>query len=421
MDPTQPITPGGAAPHLPAVEELLNLQVPQWPAMPLDQAVPGLEVPRALAVASILRSALQPTVAHLQHLENENQTLRQEFDAFRATQALLHNQGAAPTHRAKFPEPEDFTGDRTKFSAFMSQLRAYLVANSNLYQTDEQRSLYSLQKIRGTAYGHVQAWVDSAGTAQPAPQVASWDVCMQSLQEAFGALDEEGDARRKLKNLRHRTSVDDYAAEYRRLGSQTHFGEATLCSMFEDGLKTEIRDRFVGRTKPATLDGWIREAASVERDLAQLRNATRPQHPKPTQSTTPHTPRDPNAMDLDKLSQAERMRRRTLGLCFYCGQAGHRTHGCPLKGKPAPARAAVVGEVAAPSGPPSTNSTPAPPPSASSGGPPTASTNMTGSSATSAAPGNAGGVPAMSTEQVAALNQFVQWAQAQSPGSPTDF
>ena len=117
------------------------------------------------------------------------------------------------------------------------------MANAHIYQTDEQRSLYSLQKIRGVAYGHVQAWVDSAGMAQPAVEISNWNTCLQSLQMAFGALDEEGDARRKLKNLRHRTSVDDYASEYRRLGTQTGFGDTTLCSMFEDGLKSEIRDR----------------------------------------------------------------------------------------------------------------------------------------------------------------------------------
>ena len=49
----------------------------------------------------------------------------------------------------------------------------------------------------------------------------------------------------------------------------------------------------------------------------------------PSKPTTP----DANAMDLThfKLTLQEKERRRTLGLCFYCGLKGHNTFTCPFK------------------------------------------------------------------------------------------
>lgn len=254
---------------------------------------------------------------------------------------------AAAPPKVKFPEPSDYLGDRAQFSAFASQVRSYLIGMGHAYVTDRQKSLYTLQKVRGTAYNHVQAWVDSAGTANEVAEVTNWTTCMDSLKAIFGPLDEEGDARRTLKALRHRTTVDAYAAEFRRLGALTGFAENVLCSMFEEGLKQEIRERFVGRPKATTLAGWINDAATIERDLAQLRGGTRPQRAATTNTpTSSHAPRDPNAMEIDKTSAAERQRRRTEHLCFYCGGADHQNRNCPLKaaGKGPSGRAAVASE-----------------------------------------------------------------------------
>ena len=108
--------------NLPTMDVLVNNPVHQWPAMALGHAMPILNVGRALATASVLESGLQPLLGRLAQLEQDHQTLRQEFDAFRATQGVLNAQAPAPASRAKFPEPDEFHGDRSKFSAFISQL-----------------------------------------------------------------------------------------------------------------------------------------------------------------------------------------------------------------------------------------------------------------------------------------------------------
>ena len=213
-----------------------------------------------------------------------------------------------------------------QFSVWKSQVSAYLVVNSASYRTEEQKCLYALQKLRGSAYSHVQAWVDSAGTAAPAAEVTSWTACLASLKSIFGPIDEEGDARRILKAWKHTTTVDAYAVEFRRLGPLSKFGDTSLCSMFEDGLKQEIREHLVGRTKPTMLGGWIQEAGNIERDIAMLKGVSRSNQMRTLTTTATHTStvavpaRDPNAMDIDRaMTQEEKSRRMKEGRCFLCG------------------------------------------------------------------------------------------------------
>ena len=407
--------------------------VVNWPQAPLVEAIGILEPDEAIATAHVVNHAIVPLQQRIAQLELQLQTLDASFDAFRlqqgaANQQLLANAGG--TTRARFPEPPEFAGDRAQFSVWKSQVSAYLAVNSGSYQTEEQKCLYALQKLRGSAYSHVQAWVDSAGTATPAAEVTSWAVCLASLKSIFGPIDEEGDARRTLKAWKHTTSVDAYAAEYRRLGALSKFGDTTLCSMFEDGLKREIRDRFVGRTRPDTLSEWVSQATTIERDLAQLNHQVRSQRGNSgTHQATPArppaaAPRDPNAMEIDKVTQEERLRRRIHGLCFYCGNAGHVSAKCPAKTQPR----ARISAAAAPGASPTAGAT-----SSTSGVETTTST----------AAGNNSGSPAMNSGSSAASNastplegspgdatafaSFVRWSRSQAPsptatgGGPVDF
>ena len=322
----------------PDIEWLASHGPSDWPAISFEDAVRALGVEHAIAVWHLTEGSAQRArdeldafqIAHngamtgtqalITQLRSDLQQTQQELQNAVATMATLQQQlgpavgpGAAPTPggahggapvgaavpaafnpqavtpKVKFPEPEEFSGDRTKFSAFASQVRAYLVGMGHVYQTDRQRSLYTLQKVRGEAYNHVQAWVDSADTPTEVPELGDWNTCMASLKSIFGPLDEQGDARRALKALRHRTTVDTFAADFRRLGALTGFAENALVAMFEDGLKQEIREHLVGRTKPTTLGGWIQEAGNIERDIAMLKGVSRSNQMRTPTTTATHT------------------------------------------------------------------------------------------------------------------------------------
>ena len=44
-------------------------------------------------------------------------------------------------------------------------------------------------------------------------------------------------------------------------------------------------------------------------------------------------PRDPNAMDIDRISVEEQQNLMKTGFCFYCKEKGHIAKNCPKKGR----------------------------------------------------------------------------------------
>ncbi len=50
-------------------------------------------------------------------------------------------------------------------------------------------------------------------------------------------------------------------------------------------------------------------------------------------TTEPKASSEPMQLGVSRLSDEERIRRHQLQLCFYCGEAGHRSVGCPHKSK----------------------------------------------------------------------------------------
>ena len=401
--------------------QLLATPVSAWPQPNLEEILQTVTPEQAMVMAQFARQSNTLFHARLQALCSEFDQFRQEQqNAF--FQVMAQAPGAAQTPaapKAKFPEPMEFSGNRSSFEAFQSQVKAYLTVNGHAYPTDQMKSLYTLQKIRGAAYNHVQAWVDSATTDKPAEEITDWNKCLASLQKVFGPINESEDAINTLRSLRHTSTVDVYASEYRRLGPKTKYGDAPLCTMFESGLKHEIRDRFVGRDKPKTLEDWIREAAGIERDLSQLRS--KPWGRNPNQFTAPRAQHhDPNAMEVDQISTSERERRRTLGLCYYCGQAGHIAPRCPVK--PAGSRrsnprvAATTGSASTPvaaSSPGNAAPASATPAADSVGSPPAAQASLAAApaSATLAAPSPT--TPAL-IAQLETLNRYLAAGSARN-------
>ena len=50
-------------------------------------------------------------------------------------------------------------------------------------------------------------------------------------------------------------------------------------------------------------------------------------------SSSSHSSKDPNAMDIDALTPEKHAEMMHKGLCFQCGKQGHLSHDCPNKNK----------------------------------------------------------------------------------------
>ncbi len=92
---------------------------------------------------------------------------------------------------------------------------------------------------------------------------------------------------------------------------------------------------------PTSLNDLIALALRVDARLSRMNRRTQPN--RPTGGTegqrfgggdtvSPVYDHEPMQVGRARLSREEKERRRSQGLCMYCGGGGHFAYNCPLKG-----------------------------------------------------------------------------------------
>ena len=153
-------------------------------------------------------------------------------------------------------------------------------------------------------------------------------------------------------------AVSQYAVDFCILAAECGWDERALQGIFVKGLSEELKDELAARDETSSLDELISLATRLDNRLRERRReraarlrppyspspswsarppALSPPPPgPPTSSGSPSAPssrpstEEPMQLGRTRLSQVERLRRRRLGLCIYCGQAGHLLAQCPV-------------------------------------------------------------------------------------------
>ena len=150
----------------------------------------------------------------------------------------------------------------------------------------------------------------------------------------------------------------NYEDPARRHALERGLNEETLDALaINPAPENEPFERFVERLN--ALDCRLRARATRRKTPGQNRSPqprtalaapSNPGNPKPATTTATGTAAGP--MDLSgsqkRLTAEERLHRRNLGLCMYCGGVGHFASECPARRDPQRALAAVA------TGPPTT-------------------------------------------------------------------
>lgn len=130
--------------------------------------------------------------------------------------------------------------------------------------------------------------------------------------------------------------------------------------VFFRGLSEEIKDLLAARDETSSLEELISLAIRLDNRLAERRRervarrsvpppplySNQPRQPAPAPPLLPEqapavmapaapvlNPEEPMQLGQMKLSPEERQRRLRLGLCIYCGLAGHILAHCPTRPK----------------------------------------------------------------------------------------
>lgn len=252
-----------------------------------------------------------------------------------------------PPRPPKVADPEPYTGDRSKFRNFATQLQLKFASDPATFNTESVKIIYAGSYLRGHAYTWFAPYVnESTGHID----FNSFTDFFESLKTAFDDPDLYATAERDLETLTQTASCSQYYSRavslFATLGWDT---PSVLIHHFRRGLKESIKDALVGKTVPKTfkefaelcisLDNEIyaraQEKKGPPKDFLRARSSPRPTFTALAPQITPAklTATNGELMELDNSEAARKQRReyrRANNLCSYCGGAGHYASSCPV-------------------------------------------------------------------------------------------
>ena len=259
------------------------------------------------------------------------------------------------TSRAKkIADPDRFDGAREKLKVFKDQLMLKTSGNAARFPNTQHKLRYAYQFLTGktqrTMWIHLRKSTDDWGEETFKILFDSFAAFLAGLDRHFCDPDEKHTAALALDKLRQANrEFGAYYAEFQELMDTL---ETTNDTSRRHALKRGLNHEMLSALaiypapKDESFDEYVERLNELDCRLQALATHTRNQH-------RPQAPRTPNPasatpvtagtatgtaagpMDLSaargKLTPAERQRRRTQGLCMYCGGVGHFAAECPAR------------------------------------------------------------------------------------------
>jgi Ty3 transposon capsid-like protein/Zinc knuckle len=251
----------------------------------------------------------------------------------------------------KLNPPTLFTGKRSDFILFMQDVFVYLKVNKATYDNDDKKIYFILSYLDG---GDAAVWKqqfiqtkieESEEAKTDEPNWGTYKEFVEALKKTFQPYDEPAEALEDMKKLRLGDgSITEHNSKFRLLVSQTGMKDSpALTDLYRETLPWGLQSPIIrSKHPPKTLEEWYTKATNfyVGHQRAQHLFKKRDNKPTTTSSAPPAQKRfffpekkDPNAMDIDRMSIEERTRLMKEGKCFRCKLFGHLSRDCPNKGQ----------------------------------------------------------------------------------------
>jgi Retrotransposon gag protein/Zinc knuckle len=175
----------------------------------------------------------------------------------------------------------------------------------------------------------------------PNDRLGTYTQFRKDLMEAFFMFDSVGDALDELRSLRKKKneSIDKHIARFKMLAAKLKIDTTNPLSieLFKETLPWGLTLELMRLETPLkTIDDWYEWAATIDhwfhkvnRVIEQTRGNSRKEKTPQWKYYFPRKERDPNAMDVNRLTIEERNKLIKEGRCFKCRNMGHRANKCP--------------------------------------------------------------------------------------------
>ena len=305
--------------------------------------------------------AIKRAVANQGQILGQHENLLKNIDAVVAQLLAAQTKGQAavnlqPSIAAVTPRephvqpPERYSGESgSSCRGFLSQCSLLFTLQPSAFTTDVGKVRYVMTLLTGRALAWANALIE-----RDSDLCSDFDQFIEEMKRIFDCPVRGRDAATRLLVLRQgRNSVKDYAIEFQVLAAESEWPMATLMPVFMNGLSEEIKDELASR-EYHDLDALVTLATQVDNRISQRRRERQmmrtPVSNERHQILPPMVPdysrivtkssasadsssssEEPMQLGHTRLSYKEKTRRKTKGLCLYCGESGHLLGSCPVR------------------------------------------------------------------------------------------
>jgi Retrotransposon gag protein/Zinc knuckle len=244
-----------------------------------------------------------------------------------------------------------FTGKRSDFILFMQDVYVYLKVNQLTYNNNEKKISFILSYLAdGDAAVWKQQFIQTKieESEEAKTDKFSWGTYKEfvdALKKTFQPYEEPAEALKDMKKLRlGDSSITEHNSRFRLLVSQTGMKDSlALTDLYRETLPWGLQSPIIrSEHPPKTLKEWYTKATNFYIGHQRAQHLFKKRDNKPT-NTTSALPaqkkfsfpkkKNPNAMDIDRMSIKEQTHLMKEGKCFRCKLFGHLSRDCPNKGQ----------------------------------------------------------------------------------------
>ncbi len=236
----------------------------------------------------------------------------------------------------RLPVPGTYGGEPNFCRTFLTRCSMHFALQSRTFATEAARVAFVLTLLTGRA-----ALWGTAVWENADPCCESFQALSAEMRGVFDRANTGREAARVLAELKQgERSVSEYSIEFRTLAVECRWNDEAQWDMFLHGLADRIQREIYVLDLPEDFNGLVELALRVDARLSRMERRIPPsRHPGLTESQRSsggdavghiHDP-EPMQVGRARLSREEKERRRSQGLCMYCGAAGHFASHCPVK------------------------------------------------------------------------------------------
>jgi Ty3 transposon capsid-like protein/Zinc knuckle len=240
-------------------------------------------------------------------------------------------------------KPKAFDGNQDSFKKFLQNVKVY---NHETYNNDLRKIVFVHSFMTTGAAATWKAQFIDNTYVKPIPpnpndRLGTYTQFRKDLMEAFSMFDSVGDVLYELRSLRKNKmeSIDEHIARFKMLATELKIDTTNPLSieLFKETLPWALTVQLIKlETLFKTIADWYKWAATLDHRFYKITRAI-----KRTKGTTgkektsqkkyyfPQREKDPNAMDVDRLTIDKQNKLLKEGRCFRCRNTGHRANECP--------------------------------------------------------------------------------------------